>query len=153
QTVVIWRALRRIGVPTLLFLNKVDRSGADVDRALTQVRRRLTPHVVVLSAASGLGHADARVEPLAYDDGRVVEAVAELSETVLAAWLAGQPVASDEVHRAVRDGVRRDVLTPVLCGSAITGAGVPELSRALVDVLPRAVEADGPLAGTVFAVD
>ena len=46
QTVVIWRALKRIGVPTILFVNKVDRSGADVEGVLDQVRRRLTPYVV-----------------------------------------------------------------------------------------------------------
>jgi ribosomal protection tetracycline resistance protein len=153
QTVVIWRALRRIGVPTVLFLNKVDRSGADVERALTQVRHRLTPHVALLSSVGGEGRPDAVVTALPYDDVRVVEAVADASDTVLAAWLAGQPVAASEVRQAVRDGVRRDVLTPALCGSAMTGAGVPELTRALVDVLPRAGEDDGPLAGTVFAVD
>jgi len=55
QTVVIWRALQRIGVPTVLFVNKVDRSGADVGRVLEQVRRRLTPHVVELARASDQG--------------------------------------------------------------------------------------------------
>jgi len=52
QTVVIWRALRRIGVPTVLFLNKVDRTGADVARVAAQVRQRLTPNLVVLTAVS-----------------------------------------------------------------------------------------------------
>jgi ribosomal protection tetracycline resistance protein len=43
QSVVIWRALQRIGVPTVVFVNKLDRAGADLDRTLEQVRRRLTP--------------------------------------------------------------------------------------------------------------
>ena len=55
QTVVLWRALRRIGVPTLLFVNKIDRSGADVGRVLTDVRRRLGPHVAPLTRALGEG--------------------------------------------------------------------------------------------------
>src|SRR6185312_4145686 len=49
QTVAIWRALRRIGVPTLLFVNKVDRRGADVERVADQLRRRLGTRPVGLT--------------------------------------------------------------------------------------------------------
>jgi len=153
QTVVIWRALRRIGVPTVVFLNKVDRSGADVAGTIAQVRRRLTAQVVVLATATGEGRRDARVAALQLDAASVVEAVADVDDEVLDAWLADRPVGPRRVRRALREGVRRDALTPVLCGSAVTGAGVPELRRALADVVPRAAEPGGPPAGTVFAVD
>lgn len=153
QTIVIWRALRRIGVPTVLFLNKVDRAGADVARTLAQVRHRLTPRLAVLTETTGEGRRDARVRALPPDAGSLVEAAAEVDDGVLARWLAGRPVRPSQVRRALRDGVRRDVLTPVVCGSAVTGAGVPELARALAELLPRAPEAGGPPSGTVFAVD
>jgi ribosomal protection tetracycline resistance protein len=153
QTVVIWRALRRIGVPTVLFVNKLDRAGADVHRVFDQVRTRLTPHLVMLTAATGQGRRDAEVRALPLDAESVVEAVADVDDEVLAAWLSGRPPSPGLVRRAVRDGARRHTLTPVLCGSAVTGVGVPALRRAMVDLLPRAPEPDGPLAGTVFAVD
>jgi ribosomal protection tetracycline resistance protein len=153
QTVVIRRALRRIGVPTVLFLNKVDRAGADIVRTMAQARHRLSPHLVMLTAVSGEGRRDARVRALPLDTASVVEAVAEVDDAVLASWLAGQPVPAGKLRRAVRSGVRRDALTPVVCGSAITGAGVPELRRVLVEMVPRAGEDGGPPAGTVFAVD
>jgi ribosomal protection tetracycline resistance protein len=153
QTVVIWRALRRIGVPAVLFLNKVDRAGADVARTMTQVRQRLTANLVMLTAVTGEGRRGARVQALPLDTGSVVEAVAEVDDAVLASWLAGRPVRPGRLRGAVRDGVRRDALTPVVCGSAITGAGVPELRRVLVEMVPRAGGDDGPPAGTVFAVD
>lgn len=153
QTVVIWRALRRIGVPTVLFLNKVDRAGADVDRALAQVRQRLTAHPVVLTTVAGEGGRDARVRAVELDADPVVEAVANVDDVVLARWSANKPVRRPHVRRAVRDAVRRNALTPVACGSAVTGAGVPELRRILAGVLPRYDDPGGPLAGTVFAVD
>ncbi|QSB12988.1 TetM/TetW/TetO/TetS family tetracycline resistance ribosomal protection protein [Natronosporangium hydrolyticum] len=153
QTVVIWRALRRIGVPTVLFLNKVDRAGADVARTLAQVRARLTPHAVMLAEVADAGRRNARVRQLPLDSDPVIEAVADVDDGVLAAWLAGERVSRRRVRRAIRRGVPRNAATPVLCGSAVTGAGVPELRRALVELLPPAVEQDGPLAGTVFAVD
>ena len=153
QTVVIWRALRRIGVPTVLFLNKVDRAGANVARTLAQVQQRLTAHPVILTTVTGQGGHDARVRAVELDADPVVEAVADVDDAVLARWSAGEPVRPRQVRRAIRDAVRRDALTPVTCGSAVTGAGVPELRRILARVLPRYEDLGGPLAGTVFAVD
>jgi ribosomal protection tetracycline resistance protein len=153
QTVVIWRALQRIGVPTVLFVNKVDRGGADTGRVVEQVRRRLTPHVVELARARGQGEREARVTAVPLTDESVVSAVAEADDGVLARWAEGQPARRGDVLRALRHGVRRGVVTPLVCGSAITGAGTPELRWMLADVLPRAARPSGPLAGTVFAVD
>ncbi|AGL18384.1 small GTP-binding protein [Actinoplanes sp. N902-109] len=153
QTVVIWRALRRIGVPAVLFVNKVDRSGADADRVVTQARHRLTPHLVPLTRVTGAGTRDARVGALALDAEPVVEAVADGDDRVLAAWLAGQRPGRAAVRSALRRGIRRQTLTPVLHGSALTGAGVPQLRRVVTGLLPRAGEPGGPAAGSVFAVD
>ena len=153
QTVVIWRALQRIAVPTVLFVNKVDRAGADVGRVLQQVRRRLTPHVVELARAWDQGGRETRVTAVSLTDESVVTAVAEADDGILARWAVGEPALRREVLRALRHGARRGVLTAVVCGSAITGAGTPDLRRVLTDVLPRAARHDGPLAGTVFAVD
>jgi ribosomal protection tetracycline resistance protein len=153
QTVAIWRALRRIGVPTVFFLNKVDRRGADVDRVVTQLRRRLSAQPVVLTTVTGQGGRDARVRAVGLDTEPVVAAVAEADDAVAARWLTGEPVRAREVRRAIRYGVRRAGLTPVACGSAITGAGVPQLRQILAELLPRRTELQGPLAGTVFAVD
>ncbi|WP_322919175.1 translation factor GTPase family protein [Nocardioides renjunii] len=153
QTVVIWRALQRIGVPTILFVNKVDRSGADVDGVLDQVRHRLTPYVVPLAHAHDAGTRDARVTavPLTSDD--VVVALAEGDDRVLDVWAAGRPVDDAAARAALRRGLRTGGLTPALCGSAITGAGLPLLRDALVTLLPRSAAPPGPRAATVFAVD
>ncbi|WBB71320.1 TetM/TetW/TetO/TetS family tetracycline resistance ribosomal protection protein [Micromonospora sp. WMMD1128] len=153
QTVAIWRALRRTGVPTMVFLNKVDRRGADVDRAVAQIRRRLGARPVILTTVAGQGGRDARVRAVGLDAGPVVEAVADVDDAVAARWLTDEPVRVRDVRRAIRHAVRRDALTPVACGSAITGAGVRQLCHLLADLLPRGEQVDGPPVGTVFAVD
>ena len=153
QTVVIWRALQRIGVPTALFVNKVDRSGSDVATVIDQVRRRLTPHVVPLARPVAEGTRDATVAPVPLDDDAVVEAVADVDDRVLAGWVdTGRPP-TDRVRSALRRGTRERTLTPLLCGSALTGVGVPLLRDLVHDVLPRARSRDGAVSGTVFAVD
>jgi ribosomal protection tetracycline resistance protein len=153
QSVVIWRALRRIGVPTVLFLNKVDRAGADVAQVVAQVRRRLTPQVVELTRPCGQGGRDVRVDAVPLTEEAVLTAVAESDDRMLERWAAGAPASRCDVLAGLRRGVRRGSLTPVVCGSAVTGAGTAELRQVLRDLLPRAPRPAEPVAGTVFAVD
>ncbi|MDG4809341.1 TetM/TetW/TetO/TetS family tetracycline resistance ribosomal protection protein [Micromonospora sp. WMMD1120] len=153
QTVAIWRALRRIGVPTVFFLNKVDRRGADVDRVVAQVAHRLGARPVVLATVVGQGTHDARVRTVGLDTEPVVEAVAEVDDAVAARWLADEPVRVRDTRRAIRAAVRDGRLSPLACGSAITGAGVRQLCGLLADLLPRSPQRESALSGTVFAVD
>ena len=154
QTVVIWRALREIGVPTLLFVNKVDRGGADVDAAVAQVHRRLSPAVVPLSRVQGQGTAEAAVSRIPLTDPTVVECVAAQDDSVMRAWVDDLTPAEADVRRGLRRCIRIGTLAPLLAGSAITGAGVRDLERALVELAPRArTERAGEVAGSVFKVD
>jgi ribosomal protection tetracycline resistance protein len=167
QTVAIWRALRRMGVPTMFFLNKVDRAGSDVRRAVTQAEQRLAVTPLLLTTVTGQGGRDARVRAVGLDTGPVVETVADVDDAVAERWLTGEPVRARHVRRAIRQALCRNALTPVVCGSAITGAGVPQLRHVLADLLPHSgarsssddvsSSGDGPSsgdpAGTVFAVD
>ena len=153
QTVAIWRALQRIGVPSVVFVNKMDRAGADLAEVTEQVRRRLTPSVVPLARARGEGRHDVDVMAVPLTDEPVVAAVADGDDGLLARWLLSEGVQRRDVVRAIRRGVRKGALTPVLCGSAITGAGVPGLTRLFTELMPRADNPDSPVAGTVFAVD
>jgi ribosomal protection tetracycline resistance protein len=147
QTVVIWRALRRIGVPTALFVNKVDRGGSDVAAVVAQVRSRLTAHVV---------HSPG---PWPRAPGRRRRAVAPARRVrrrgdrrdrrrVLASWWTTAR-SGDRVRAALRRGTRDGTLTPLLCGSALTGVGVPLLRDVLHDVLPRARDRGGPVRAGV----
>ena len=83
----------------------------------------------------------------------VVAEVAEADDAVAARWLTDQQVRVRDVRRALRRAVGRAELIPAACGSAITGAGVRQLCDILADLLPYGEAPDGPLAGTVFAVD
>ncbi|GLY06505.1 TetM/TetW/TetO/TetS family tetracycline resistance ribosomal protection protein [Actinoplanes sp. NBRC 101535] len=149
QTVAIWRALRRIGVPTMVFVNKVDRRGAGADRVVTQLRQRLAACPVPLTTVTGQGERAARVRTAGFGTEAVVAAVAEADDTIADRWLTGERVRARDVRRALRRGVRHGRLTPVVYGSAITGAGVPELRRTLSSLLPHSAEprphSDGPV--------
>ncbi|MBT2408158.1 MULTISPECIES: translation factor GTPase family protein [unclassified Streptomyces] len=153
QTVILWRALRRMNVPTVLFINKIDRGGADADRVVEQIRRRLSPAALPLSRATGQGRAEARAEALPLDDASLVETVADVDDTVMEAWLEGEEIAPEQIRAAMRRAVPAGTLFPVLCGSAFTGAGIEDLQDAITSLLKPSEEhvsgfAEGAVAGT-----
>src|SRR5450755_4759957 len=63
QTRILWRALQRLRVPTLFFVNKIDRRGADYDRVLGDIAERLTPAIIAMGSVRELGTREAAVIP------------------------------------------------------------------------------------------
>src|SRR5579859_5231689 len=68
QTRILWRALQRLRVPTLFFVNKIDRRGAGYDRVLADIAGRLTRAIIPMGSVSGLGTRGAAVVPEYTDD-------------------------------------------------------------------------------------
>ncbi|MFC7595567.1 GTP-binding protein [Terrabacter sp. GCM10028922] len=173
QTRVLFRALRGLRIPTLLFVNKLDRAGACTERVLRQVVERLgvvpvplargidegsRPVTVVPDGLEALGlgrgvvEADADARAAARE--RVVEALSRSDDRLLEDWL-DRPgrVDGHRLRRVLAAQTRRGLACPVLLGSAMTGAGVADLAHALPTLLPSIrPDQDAPLAGTVFAV-
>jgi ribosomal protection tetracycline resistance protein len=124
QTRILWRALRRLDVPTLLFVNKIDRTGSDPERVLDEIEQRLTPDVVPMGSAAGLG--------------------------TRSASFSGFGPADDDLSARARAGE----LHPLFFGSALTGAGAAELTNGIARLLPaRAPDGDGPLSARVFKIE
>ncbi|MFF3504287.1 GTP-binding protein [Streptomyces sp. NPDC003247] len=159
QTRVLMRALRRLRIPTLVFVNKVDRRGARYTTLLDGIADKLSASVLSMARVDGLGTREARVVPHAGDDAVFTSALADLladhDDAFLAAYLDGEkdfphPLLRDELARQTRNAL----VHPVFWGSAITGAGTAELLTGITELLPSARgDADGPLSGTVFKIE
>jgi ribosomal protection tetracycline resistance protein len=133
QTRVLMRALRRLRIPTLLFVNKLDRAGADFERVVGEIAQRLTPAIVV--------------------PGGDVEILVENDDELLAGYVDGG-LSPERVQEALAEQSRRALVHPVLRGAAIRGEGVDEVASALAELLPSAVgDPDGPLSGAVFKIE
>jgi len=153
QTRVLMRALRRLRVPTLLFVNKIDRAGADDRRVLQAIAERLTPAGVPMGSARGLATRDAEFVPFGDADAELVEALAERDDELLAAYLGGK-VEPARVRAALASQTRAATVHPVYFGAAITGAGVHELADGIAALLPSTSGAeDAPLAASVFKIE
>ncbi len=152
QTRILMRAAERLRLPTLLFVNKIDRPGADPDRVFAQIGLRLTPSVVALGRVVAAGTRGATFVPGL--DASLVETLAEHDERLLASYVDGRTPVPTRLRAALATQSRRALVHPVLFGSALTGAGVDELIRSVVELLPTApADADGPLSATVFKVE
>jgi ribosomal protection tetracycline resistance protein len=152
QTRILHRTLTRLRIPTLIFVNKIDRRGARTGDLLAELRRRLSPAVVAVNTVERAGTRTAGVvdEP----DPQLAERLAERDDRLLTALIDDRPADPTDLRRALAEQTRRAQIHPVLFGSAITGAGLPQLRDALAQLLPAATgDPAGPLSGTVFKVD
>ncbi|MEU8970580.1 translation factor GTPase family protein [Streptomyces monashensis] len=151
QTRVLMRTLRRLGIPTLIFVNKIDRRGANGSAVLDQLSRRPAVPLVPMGRPAAPGTRAARFVPgLA---PTVPEVLADQDDALLAAYLDGG-IPDGRLHAALAAQTRSARVHPVYFGSAITGAGVPELVGGIERLLPAADgDPAGPLSGTVFKVE
>ena len=159
QTRILMRALQRLKVPTLLFVNKIDRTGANVDATLASVRRRLTPHVLPMGRVSGEGTASATFTAYRSDDAgfreRETEVLADHDDALLATYVETGAGSRDQLRSELVAQARAGVLHPAYAGSAATGAGVAELMAGIGALLPATgpAESDAAPSGRVFKIE
>ncbi|HEV2634464.1 MAG TPA: translation factor GTPase family protein [Actinocrinis sp.] len=162
QTRVLMRTLQRLHIPTLLFVNKIDRRGADGDRVLRAISERLTRDAVPLGAIGRPGGPDAAFLSFADTDAAFTAALADRltahDDALLAAYLEDEAgVSRARLRRALAVQSRRGLVHPLFFGSAITGAGVRALLAGVTELLPTADGAapggPGEASGSVFKVE
>jgi ribosomal protection tetracycline resistance protein len=141
QTPLLMRALQRLRVPTLLFVNKTDRRGADPDGVLRAIRQRLTPAVIPMGGGPLRDHA--------------LSLLAENDESLLAAFVADEDSISEErLQEQLVEQAGRGLVHPTFVGSAKTGAGVEPLMTGIARFLPTpSGDTRAPASGRVFKIE
>jgi ribosomal protection tetracycline resistance protein len=158
QTRLLMRALTRLRIPTLLFVNKIDRAGAGYERVLDAISERLTPAIVAMGAVDGLGTRAARFSPWAAGDAalvtRLTEVLAEQNDSILAAYVEDDGIPYRRLRAELARQTGQALMHPVFFGSAITGAGDASLMAGIAELLPATEgDADGPVSGTAFKIE
>ncbi|MCJ9693445.1 GTP-binding protein [Rhizobium leguminosarum] len=159
QTRVLVRALRRLGVPFIFFVNKVDRPGARYRDVMEALAAQLSVRPIAMSSVIDAGAKLARVGALAPGDEPLFSALCETLGENDEALLDDYVVAPDRLTearlgRCLADQVARGLVHPVFAGAAMTGAGIPALASAIATILPeRRPDPDGPVAGKIFKIE
>ena len=169
QSETVWRQADRYSVPRMVFVNKMDRTGADFLKVHGQIRDRLKANAVPIQLPIGAendlkGIIDL-VENKAYiykDDlgkdieqtdvpadmvdlvadwrSKLMESIAETEEELLDAFLENGELSIEQLKSGIREGVLKHGLVPMLCGSAFKNKGVQLLLDAVVNYLPAPVD-------------
>lgn len=137
QSEAVFRAVEKAHVPALIFINKTDRVGADVQRVISQARRRLSPGIFPLTDAED-----------------TMAALAEHDEAAMEAYLSGDIYNEETRTKLLIGQVHQGLVYPVLSGSALKDEGIEALLDAIVTFLPPpSGAAQQPLCGVVFDVE
>ena len=159
QTRVLMRTLQRLHIPTLIFVNKIDRAGAHDDRVLQAISEKLTPAIIAMGAARDLGTHRAAFTPYGAADvaltTRLADVLADNDDALLAAYVDEDTTVSyGRLHDLLAGQTGQALVHPVFFGSAITGAGVDSVIEGITELLPASEgDASGPVSGTIFKVD
>jgi elongation factor G len=170
QTETVWRQADKYGVPRMIFVNKMDKIGADFFISVQMVKDRLGANPIVIQLPLGVessfkGIIDlVRMKAVVWDDEalgatfhdenipsdllaqakeyreRLVEQAVELDESVMEKYLEGTEPGVDTIKALIRKGTVNNVFVPILCGSAFKNKGVQPMLDAVVDYLPSPLD-------------
>jgi elongation factor G len=170
QTETVWRQADKYGVPRMIFVNKMDKIGADFFLSVQMVKDRLGANPIVIQLPLGVessfrGIIDlVRMKAVVWDDEalgasfhdedipsdllaqareyreKLVEQAVELDESVMEKYLEGTEPGEDTIKAMIRKGTVNNVFVPILCGSAFKNKGVQPMLDAVVDYLPSPLD-------------
>jgi len=184
QSETVWRQADKYRIPRIAFINKMDRVGANFPQVVKMIRERLGANPVSLQVPVGeeedfRGIIDLlTMKAILYDEGslgasfheeeipehlkeiaeanreHLVESLADLSDSFMEKYLAGEKITAEEIKPLIRKGTLAAKIVPVLCGSAFKNKGIQPLLDAVIDYLPSPfdvppVEGKNPESGFI----
>jgi ribosomal protection tetracycline resistance protein len=160
QTRVLMRALRRLRIPTLLFVNKIDRTGAREISLLREISQLLGLVTIPMGTTSALGTKTADFQPWGAHnpEGRyvAVDALADDDDQILTNYIEEEDrLPLDRLQEQIGTQTQDAHVHPVFFGSARTGAGIDSLISGIADLLPVAAQGDpdAHVSGIVFKIE
>jgi elongation factor G len=116
-----WQILEELHIPCIIFINKLNKEGADVKKVLFDIHNGLSKRAVIIES---------------WDNPDLVEAIAESDDKLLEKYLEGAKLSADELNNGLRQAVIKRKVFPVITGAALADKGIAELLEAVVQYLP-----------------
>ncbi|NYC94736.1 ribosomal protection tetracycline resistance protein [Clostridium acetobutylicum] len=157
QTRILFNTLKELNIPTIIFVNKLDRIGADFNKVFEEIKKNISNRVVRLQEAYDMGSKDVYIRNLSDIcpiNNDAVDVISDLDEVFLERYISGVEPNKEEVQEKLSLYAREGSLYPVFCGAAAIGLGIGDLLDGICSYLPFAGdECEGNLSGVVFKIE
>nr|WP_208752056.1 GTP-binding protein [Bacillus cereus] len=153
QTKILMRTLQKLNIPTILFVNKIDRRGANSEKVVKQIKTILSNEAFPFYSVLNEGTKEARIiEYKSYDD--CIERLAPYNESLLESYVNNEIVTDTMLRKELIKQIAQANVYPIFFGSAMTGIGVSELLENISALLPaNNLSQDEELSGIVFKIE
>jgi ribosomal protection tetracycline resistance protein len=145
QTEIIWKALEDMKIPTIIFVNKIDRAGADTDKVMKQIQLMTKNKALPIQKLIGLEKSAQIVELRTMtekDINKLCETLAEYSDSILEAVIEDKNIMVEEIEECISQLSREFNLCPVFYGAALRSLGVEAVLDGIIKYLPCPVIED-----------
>jgi len=170
QSETVWRQANKYKVPRMAFINKMDRTGANFEKVVEQIRQRLGANPLPLQIPVGqengfMGVVDLiEMKAIIWDEEslgakyhyeeiptylrdkaeeyriKVIETLADINDEIMERYLEGKEISPEEIRKAVREATISFKIVPILCGAAFKNKGIQPLLDAIIDYLPSPLD-------------
>ncbi|WP_074608511.1 GTP-binding protein [Bacillus cereus group sp. BfR-BA-01350] len=153
QTKILMRTLQKLNIPTILFVNKIDRRSANSEKIVKQIKTILSNEAFPFYSVLNEGTKEARIiEYKSYDD--CIERLAPYNESLLESYVNNEIVTDTMLREELIKQIAQANVYPIFFGSAMTGIGVSELLENISTLLPaNNLSQDEELSGIVFKIE
>lgn len=155
HTNLLFNTLKQLRIPTIIFINKIDRMGADVKGVLDEMKSSLSENILSIQTVSS-SESEGLVlsEPFEYDEDEAINCISLVNEGFMEEYLEGRSFTKTELDEAIMRSSRKGLVYPVLMGSALNNLGVDNLLSNIETLLPvNQPKEDEELSGIVFKIN
>ena len=150
QTRVLFHTLRKLNIPTIIFINKIDQVGIDLESVYQSVRDKLSADIIIKQTVS----LSSKITLTENTSAEVWDSVIENNDELLAKYIAGESISQKELAQEEQRRVQDASLLPVYHGSAKNGLGIQQLMDAVIGLFQSTKEqGSAALCGRVFKVE
>lgn len=157
HTETLWQLLQKLKIPSIIFINKIDRAGADTEQVIDEINKILTKNTIILQETENEANDDATIKQIFNitnePDEALIEIIAEQDEVLLEKFLDEENISFNELKKALTQGIHHCALFPVLFGAAKNDIGTKELIEAIIDYLPAPKVETDELSAYIYKVE
>jgi ribosomal protection tetracycline resistance protein len=157
QTRILFNTLKALKIPTIIFINKLDRLGADSNKLINEIRKTMTKEIISLQKVYGEGSKDIILDDLFKSDilnDDMINVLSDIDDSFLEAYVKDMNLDKCDIKKKIVFHSKQGSLYPVLFGAASLGIGIKELLNGITQYFPTYDgDSSEDLSGVVFKIE